>query len=190
MAIATILVVAAVLLLGAQDVVTTRISAIPQEYADSGASLGYRVEITRRLLSLFFERPLVGVGLLHAQGLGGSLASRVGLDSVFTVDVGWVDILMKTGLIGLLAFGFIFFRLMRSLLQDTANPPAATAATRAYIIMGVVALPGAAVFTWSGGIIPLALALGTLDCYRSGAAPGANSVAAASEGAAPRQSAS
>ncbi len=159
-----VLVVGALFVLDVQGLVTERVTIIHEDLSRPAGSLGIRVEVIRRLLSLFYTSPVLGAGFAHPDAVGGRLGRTVGLDSVFTIDVGWIDILMRVGLLGVVTFAWLFFRLCRD-LHGESSPTVRGAATalRAFLIMGFAALPGAALFTWIGGVVPIALCLGIVD---------------------------
>ncbi len=161
-----LLVLIVLMAFNAQRVVTHRVAVIQEELGKT-QSLGYRVEVIRGLWTLFQRNVLLGVGFAHPDGAGASLAPSVGLRSTATIDVGWIDLLVKFGVLGGIALLLIARRLLRELrLERRPGLADFATATRAYFIMGVFALPGAAIFTWPGGILPLAVALFTLEASR------------------------
>lgn len=154
----------AVFAVNAGRAVTARVKVIPEDISRGTGSIGARMVQVSSLWRLVARNPALGVGFVHPEGPAGGLAREVGLSSTATVDVGWMDILSKVGILGAILFGWLFFRLCRNLRGETV-PHLLTMceALRAFIIMGLLALPGAALFTWDGGVVPLALALGAID---------------------------
>ena len=161
--VATIALAVLVMGLRISDILVERLTSIPDEMNTPGASLAARMAQMQGLWQIYSQNPVLGAGFLHQEGAGGPMAASVGLLEVGSVDVGFFDLLVKFGLLGLAAFSFLIYKFLQD-IREIKSPSVAPAAAglHAYIIMALAALPGSALFSYPGGAMILASAIGIL----------------------------
>ena len=95
------------------------------------------------------------------QGPAGNLAFQQGLTYVATNDVGWIDILVRTGIVGSAFFVLATALALRRLRALETSPIGDYARLlRAYFLFSLIFLLGGAPFSCPAGVIPLAALLG------------------------------
>lgn len=181
------LVAAAVWLSGADSYVSQRLSGVREDLAQSGrpvevlGSLSIRMFQIRALGAIFARQPLFGAGFIHGDGPAAGLAREFGLRYVSTNDVGWIDILARTGIVGSACFCSIVFLALQWLRRlESSSVGRFARAVRAYLWFGLFFLVGGAPFSCPIGVVPLALLLGVAIA----AYPAAEEATLASEGGA------
>jgi hypothetical protein len=151
---------------GAVQIVLRRVRLIQEDLSTGHGSVAIRIEQVKALMPLVWDDPILGVGFLHGDG---PYASRITplkalmINRFGTSDVGWLDILIRFGVVGSAAIIVLYVKLYRSLAQ--VEPPGRgglATAIRAMILMGLFALPGAALFSIPNGILSVVLPCGIL----------------------------
>jgi hypothetical protein len=89
------------------------------------------------------------------------------LEGTGNYDVGWVDLIGRLGAGGVLLLFICIYGFSKSVWRSGAyRCEAETAvikrALTAFLVAGVVSLPGYAVLSWTGGILPMMLFVGML----------------------------
>jgi hypothetical protein len=153
-------------LTGGADVVLGRFASIRTEIGEGTGSVGIRMAQVGALTPFLTQNPLMGVGFLHAEGpLGYELVPLKSLliHRFGTTDVGWMDVLIRFGSLGGIAWVALFVMLYRSLTRRALEgDPYVPVVEKAMILTGLFALPGAALFSVPNGILSLALPCGVL----------------------------
>jgi len=158
---------AGVSFMGAGEYIGGRVSSVTEDLSQSGrptdqlGSLGLRIHQIRGLWAIFSRDPVLGAGFVHPQGPAGNLAFQQGLTYVATNDVGWIDILVRTGIVGSAFFVLATALALRRLRALETSPIGDYARLlRAYFLFSLIFLLGGAPFSCPAGVIPLAALLG------------------------------
>ncbi len=164
--IAAIAVLVFLVVTGAVDTVLNRALSIREEIGGTTGSFGIRMAQVEALLPFLKEHPLVGVGFLHAEGPQGYQIAPLGrllIHRFGTTDVGWMDVIVRFGVLGGAAWLALFVFLYRSLRRDPPGTrPSVSLALKAMVLTGLFSLPAAALFSIPNGVLTVAMPCGLL----------------------------
>lgn len=165
----TIVVVVAgcIWLTGSSAYVSQRVQVVSSDLAQDGRPLGTLGSLSIRLFqihalgAIFARQPILGAGFIFGEGPAAGVAREFGLLYVSTNDVGWIDILVRSGLVGAAFFVLATGGTLRRLRALEPSPIGGFArAMRAYLWFCVISLIGSAPFSCPAGVVPLAALLG------------------------------
>jgi hypothetical protein len=148
--------------------IASRAQSTVTEVEQLNGSYGVRREQIERWTPILRNHLLSGIGFLHHDSaVGQQLEAMYGLEGTGNYDVGWVDILGRLGLLGTLLLILGLFQISRDCWRPTSYQGGGEIVIlkrviTAYLVAGVVSLPGYPLLSSAGGIIPLALIVGML----------------------------
>jgi len=163
------LVAGCVWLTGSGSYIGGRVSVVSSDLAQDGrpldtlGSLSTRMFQIHALGKIFSRQPVLGAGFVFGDGPAAGVAREVGLRFVSTNDVGWMDMLVRGGLVGAAYFVFAVAMLLRRLRSLEGSPIGPFArAVRGYLWFCLIDMIGAAPFSCPTGVVPMVTLLGLL----------------------------
>jgi hypothetical protein len=150
------------------QLIASRALSTVTEVEQLNGSYGARQEQIERWAPILREHWLLGIGFLHHDSaVGQQLEAMHQLEGTGNYDIGWVDLLGRLGVLGIGLLGLGLQRLSSSCwLRHAYDSDAEVAIYRrtllAYLVAGVVSLPGYPILSCGAGIIPMALLIGML----------------------------
>jgi len=154
--------------------IMSRAASTMTEVQDLTGSYGVRYERIQSWMPILRQNWVLGIGFVHGDStVGQQIEALNGLPATGDYEVGWIDLLGRMGVAGTAVFLFALFQLSRSVWAP-GSYEGAHIKTRlrrtifAYIVAGIISLPGYPLLTWEGGVIPLAFLtgiLGTLEQF-------------------------
>jgi hypothetical protein len=138
------------------------------EVQDRSGSYKERYQQIQTWLPVLKDHLLYGVGFLHPESKEGMALQAVNsMQGTGTLDVGWVDLLGRVGVLGTLALVVFLMRLCGNVFRRESYTGSTESAhlrraVFSLLVVGVVSLPGAALLSWEGGSIIYGMLLGAL----------------------------
>ena len=138
------------------------------EVEELSGSYGVRYEQIESWAPILREHWLVGIGFLHHDSvLGQRMEALHKLEGTGNYDIGWVDLLGRLGTLGVVLLGWSLYLLSKGgWYSSSYRGGGETAILRrtlvAWLVVGVVSLPGYPLLSCGAGIFPLALLAGML----------------------------
>jgi len=154
------------------QMIASRALSTVTEVEQLSGSYGVRQEQIERWAPILREHWLVGIGFLHHDSAGGQQMEALHqLEGTGNYDVGWVDLLGRLGVLGIALLAAGLYQLSRgswhSRLYEAGGDLAVLSRTLvAYMVAGMVSLPGYPILSCGAGIIPMVLLVGMLAVLR------------------------
>jgi hypothetical protein len=183
------------------EMIASRALSTVTEVEQLNGSYGARQEQIERWAPILRDHWLLGIGFLHHDSaVGQQMEALYQLEGTGNYDVGWVDLLGRLGVLGIAFLTAALYLLTKgswhSHLYEAGGDLAVLSRTLiAYLVAGVVSLPGYPILSCGAGIIPMVLLVGMLSVLRQAeeepfqesTGPRGGNVSLASSGAVVRQ---
>ncbi|HEU5179809.1 MAG TPA: hypothetical protein VFW45_03390 [Candidatus Polarisedimenticolia bacterium] len=150
------------------EMILSRALSTVTEVEENSGSYGVRQEQIEAWAPILQENWLVGIGFLHHDStVGQQMEALHQLEGTGNYDIGWVDLMGRLGTLGIILLVAALYLLSRSAwipaLAAAGGETAILAKTlAAWLIVGIVSLPGYPLLSSGAGIFPLALLAGML----------------------------
>ncbi len=155
------------------EMILSRALSTVTEVEENSGSYGVRQEQIEAWAPILRENWLVGIGFLHHDStVGQQMEALHQLEATGNYDIGWVDLMGRLGTLGISLLIAALYLLSRSAwipaLAAAGGETAILAKTvAAWLIVGIVSLPGYPLLSSAAGIFPLALLSGMLAVLES-----------------------
>jgi hypothetical protein len=150
------------------EMILSRAVSTVTEVEESSGSYGVRQQQIESWMPILRDNWLVGIGFLHHDStLGQEMEALHQLEGTGNYDIGWVDLLGRLGMLGVVLLVAALYLLSRSAWrmdhEAIGGETAILARTlAAWLMVGIVSLPGYPLLSSGAGIFPLAILAGML----------------------------
>ena len=133
------------------------------EVEELSGSYGVRQEQVERWTPVLENHRVLGIGFLHHDSsVGQRLEAEHLLEGTGNYDIGWIDLLGRLGVAGTLLLGVAIYKISKKVWSPQLYTAGAEAMVvgrtlMVWIVVGIVSLPGYALLSSSGGILPISL---------------------------------
>jgi len=155
------------------QMIASRALSTVTEVEQLNGSYSARQEQIERWAPILREHWLMGIGFLHHDStMGQQLEAMHQLEGTGNYDIGWVDLLGRLGIVGVGLLALSLQRLSSGCWKRRSYGADGELAVYrrtllAYLVAGVVSLPGYPILSCGAGIIPMALLIGMLGVMES-----------------------
>jgi hypothetical protein len=150
------------------QMVLQRAESSISEIQNQSGSYQSRIIQIQTWLPVLREHWVCGVGFLHPDSKEGQALQAINnMQGTGTLDVGWIDLLGRLGVVGTLLLAAFLLKLSGKVFSHdwytgSEEIIRIKRTVFSFLIVGVISLPGAALLSWEGGSIMYGLLLGLL----------------------------